>query len=165
MPSVMALLLLKIMQINKALQKYGQLLKVPDLIIHEKNMIITTANTDFPTVLESSTSFLYWILKKPLLDTEHARKKEVYRFVLGSSLHVRERQEQKKFLEENMASAKVQAEQSFRIRAPFAIYVPWERAESTDCAPAKPPPVKRRCFQTFKKEHHEKQSFITRRER
>ena len=34
-------------------------------------------------------------------------------------------------------------------------------AESIDCAPAKPSPPKRRCFQMFKKVHHEKWSFAT----
>ena len=34
-------------------------------------------------------------------------------------------------------------------------------AESFDRAPAKPSPVKRRRFQTFKKVHHEKWSFAT----
>ena len=29
-------------------------------------------------------------------------------------------------------------------------------AKSIDCTPAKPSPAKRRCFQTFKKVHHEK---------
>ena len=32
-------------------------------------------------------------------------------------------------------------------------------AESIDHAPAKPSPAKRRCFQTFKKVHHEKWPF------
>ena len=34
-------------------------------------------------------------------------------------------------------------------------------AESIDRAPAKPSPVKRRCFQTFKKGSHEKWPFVT----
>ena len=34
-------------------------------------------------------------------------------------------------------------------------------AESIDRAPAKPSPAKRRCFQTFKKVHHEKWSFAS----
>ena len=34
-------------------------------------------------------------------------------------------------------------------------------SESIDCAPGKPSPVKRRCFQTFKKAYHEKWSFAT----
>ena len=34
-------------------------------------------------------------------------------------------------------------------------------AESIDCAPAKLSPAKRRRFQTFKKEYHEKRSFTT----
>ena len=34
-------------------------------------------------------------------------------------------------------------------------------AQSIDRTPAKPSPAKRRCFQTFKKVHHEKWSFAT----
>ena len=34
-------------------------------------------------------------------------------------------------------------------------------AESIDHAPTKPSPVKRRCFQTFKKAYHEECPFVT----
>ena len=34
-------------------------------------------------------------------------------------------------------------------------------SRSTDCAPAKPFPVKKRCFQKFKKEYHGKWPFVT----
>ena len=54
----------------------------------------------------------------------YGRKTEICRFVLGSALHMHERHEAEevspKFLEENIASAKLQAKQSIRLRAPFA---------------------------------------------
>ena len=144
----------------KSLARSGNtdsLSKVLKSVVHEKQQQQTLRFRFFPRVAEA---FVPELAKVTFGHVKHVRKTSNADLLSEVLCACAKDTKQKKFLWSFRKAASWVVQNQCAI-CDKILCTTKSMAESFDCAPAKPSPVKRRCFQRFKKVHHEKWSLAT----
>ena len=165
MPTVTALLYLfrKIIKINRAIRKYGQPLRSSWFCHSWNNNKQSGPSQFFPRVAEV---FVPELTEAMFGRIAHAGQTDICRFAFGSAVRVHERHEAKKCSQRECHICKAASQIDLQNLGAICENASCSResmADFIDCAPTKPSPAKRRCFQRCKKKkaYHEKWPFVT----